>query len=75
MSAMSREEIEEFRRHREWWRRPDPYDPRNAPDDEEADDQSASAASDAAQVEREGSRDEPPSPPTGRALLKENGDG
>lgn len=63
MSAMSREEIEEFRRHREWWKRPDPYDPRNAPDEEELEDQSASEASDAPQVERDKSREANP-PPT-----------
>jgi len=26
-------DAEEFRQHREWWRRPDPFDPANAPDE------------------------------------------
>lgn len=32
---MDRQDIEEFRQHREWWRRPDPFDPCNAPDEPE----------------------------------------
>jgi len=35
LSPSDRQDIEELRQAREWWKRPDPFDPRNAPDEPE----------------------------------------